>query len=106
MSPCEYGRNVQGHRDKCHEGDREMLHRDLRGYKISNTRSLREYPRRDTEICGRESYDMIIMGTHSRKGLDRVFFGSTAERVVRNAKCPVLTVGPPVLRKAAESEKK
>ncbi len=36
--------------------------------------------------------DMIIMGTHGRSGLDRVIFGSTAEKVVRNAGCPVLTV--------------
>jgi nucleotide-binding universal stress UspA family protein len=36
--------------------------------------------------------DLIIMGTHGRSGLDRVIFGSTAEKVVRNAECPVLTV--------------
>lgn len=36
--------------------------------------------------------DLIVIGTHGRKGLDRVLFGSTAERVVRNAPCPVLTV--------------
>ncbi len=36
--------------------------------------------------------DMIVMGTHGRKGLDRLFFGSTAEKVVKGAKCPVLTV--------------
>ena len=36
--------------------------------------------------------DIIVIGTHGRKGIDRVLFGSTAERVVRNAECPVLTV--------------
>lgn len=36
--------------------------------------------------------DLIVIGTHGRKGLDRVLFGSTAERVVRNSPCPVLTV--------------
>lgn len=36
--------------------------------------------------------DLIVIGTHGRKGLDRVLFGSTAERVVRNSSCPVLTV--------------
>jgi nucleotide-binding universal stress UspA family protein len=39
--------------------------------------------------------DLIVIGTHGRKGLDRVLFGSTAERVVRNADCPVLTVRSP-----------
>lgn len=36
--------------------------------------------------------DLIVIGTHGRKGIDRVLFGSTAERVVRHALCPVLTV--------------
>lgn len=36
--------------------------------------------------------DIIVIGTHGRRGLDRVLFGSTAERVVRNSSCPVLTV--------------
>jgi nucleotide-binding universal stress UspA family protein len=39
--------------------------------------------------------DLIIMATHGRKGLDRVLFGSTTERVVRNASCPVLTIRMP-----------
>jgi len=39
--------------------------------------------------------DLIVMGTHGRKGLDRVIFGSTAERVVRDATCPVLSVRLP-----------
>ena len=41
------------------------------------------------------NFDLIVIGTHGRKGLDRVLFGSTAERVVRNASCPVLTVRGP-----------
>lgn len=36
--------------------------------------------------------DLIVMGTHGRKGLERAIFGSTAERVVRTARVPVLTV--------------
>ena len=36
--------------------------------------------------------DLIILATHGYKGLSHVFLGSTAEKVVRNAPCPVLTV--------------
>ena len=36
--------------------------------------------------------DLIVMGTHGRKGASRFFFGSVAEKVVRLAPCPVLTV--------------
>lgn len=39
--------------------------------------------------------DLIVMGTHGRKGVDHLLFGSTAERVVRNASCPVMTVRLP-----------
>lgn len=38
--------------------------------------------------------DMIVMGTHGRGGLPHVLLGSVAERVVRKAGCPVLTVRP------------
>lgn len=36
--------------------------------------------------------DLIIMGTHGRSGVSHMLIGSTAERVVRQAPCPVLTV--------------
>jgi len=38
--------------------------------------------------------DLIVMGTHGRSGLAHVLMGSVAERVVRKAPCPVLTVRP------------
>jgi len=36
--------------------------------------------------------DLILIGTHGMSGLERVLFGSTAERVIRGAKCPVMMV--------------
>ena len=38
--------------------------------------------------------DMIVMGTHGRTGFERLLLGSVAERVLRKAPCPVLTVPP------------
>jgi nucleotide-binding universal stress UspA family protein len=38
--------------------------------------------------------DLIVIGTHGRTGLPHVLLGSVAERVVRGAPCPVLTVRP------------
>ena len=38
--------------------------------------------------------DIIVMGTHGRTGIDRIIFGSVAEKVVTAAPCPVLTVKP------------
>jgi nucleotide-binding universal stress UspA family protein len=40
--------------------------------------------------------DMIVMGTHGRVGLDRILFGSVAEKVVKTSTVPVLTVRPDV----------
>ena len=39
--------------------------------------------------------DLVVMGTHGRRGLDRYLLGSTTERVVRLASIPVLTVRAP-----------
>ena len=39
--------------------------------------------------------DLIVMGTHARRGLGHAFLGRVAERVVRIASGPVLTVPPP-----------
>ena len=36
--------------------------------------------------------DLIVIGTHGRTGMEKVIFGSTAEKVVRMAPCPVLSV--------------
>lgn len=36
--------------------------------------------------------DLIVMGTHGRSGLDHLLTGSVAERVIRHAPCPVMTV--------------
>lgn len=38
--------------------------------------------------------DLIVIGTHGRTGISKWFFGSTAERVMRIAPCPVLTIAP------------
>ncbi|HVN85310.1 MAG TPA: universal stress protein [Candidatus Binatia bacterium] len=45
-----------------------------------------------TDTAKRLKADLIIMATHGRTGLSHAFLGSVAERVVRHAQCPVLTV--------------
>ena len=44
------------------------------------------------EYAKKHSFYIIVMSTHGRTGLEHVVLGSVAERVVRNAHCPVLTV--------------
>lgn len=38
--------------------------------------------------------DMIVLGTHGRKGIDKILFGSVAEKVIKTAKVPVLSMRP------------
>ena len=42
-----------------------------------------------------ENYDLIVMGTLGRTGLSKLIMGSVAEKVVQNAKCPVMVVRSP-----------
>jgi nucleotide-binding universal stress UspA family protein len=46
------------------------------------------------ELAEKEQIDLIIMGVHGRKGLDRAIFGSVADKVVQGASCPVITIRP------------
>ena len=49
-------------------------------------------------IChyaGKEDTDLIVLSTHGRTGLAKLLIGSVAEKVVRHAPCPVLTVRSP-----------
>ena len=57
------------------------------------TRVLTGIPHEEIVRAGREvSADLLIMGTHGRSGMSHLLLGSVAERVVRKAPCPVLTV--------------
>ena len=42
-----------------------------------------------------ERVDMVVVGSHGRGAVGRLFLGSVSEHVVRNASCPVLVVRPP-----------
>ena len=44
------------------------------------------------EVAKAGGHDLIVMGTHGRSGLTHLLVGSVAERVLRSAPCPVLTV--------------
>lgn len=53
-------------------------------------------PYRETvALATDERADLVLMGTHGRGGIDRALLGSVADRVVRLAPCPVLTVREP-----------
>ena len=43
---------------------------------------------------GSEDIDLVVMGTHGRKGLEPTFMGSVADHVIKHAAVPVLAVNP------------
>jgi nucleotide-binding universal stress UspA family protein len=45
-------------------------------------------------IAKEEDVDLIVAGTHSKSGVEKLVLGSAAEELIRSAQCPVLTVGP------------
>jgi universal stress protein A len=48
------------------------------------------------ETAKEENIDLIIIATHGHTGVEHILFGSTAEKVVRKAPCPVLTLREPI----------
>ena len=50
------------------------------------------------DYANKHDVDLIVMATHGRTGLAHVLLGSVAEKVVRKAPCPVLTIKHPTLK--------
>lgn len=80
------------------EGSRQRLLAFVKANKIDGTPLFSEgsvetaFPRWIKE----HGIDLVVVGTHGKRGLQRFLLGSTAEFIFRNAPCPVLTVGPHV----------
>ncbi len=53
-----------------------------------------DIPEQILDYAKNESVDLIIMGTHGRKGIEKVLLGSVAERVVKGSLVPVMVVNP------------
>ncbi len=55
------------------------------------------------DYAAEQNADLIVISTHGRTGLSHVLLGSVAERIVRVAPCPVLTIRNPDLAKSSDS---
>ena len=75
----------------------------LKGYPNFKTRvALGNPAQKILDYISDEEIDLVIMGTHGRKGLDRFIFGSVADRVVKMSPVPVLTINPNGVQKYGE----
>jgi universal stress protein A len=66
----------------------------ISGFEIVRAVSVGPAAPEIVKYAQREKIDVIVLGTRGRSGLARVFMGSVAEAVLRDAPCQVLTVGP------------
>ncbi|KAG8152512.1 universal stress protein [Burkholderia catarinensis] len=73
---------------------KRMKARDVAGTpQISNVAPAGEdIPQRIVRLANEVEADLIVMGTHGRRGFRRLVLGSVAERVLRHATCPVLMI--------------
>ena len=76
----------------------EVIAGSMRAQGIARVSTIAE-PGHPTEVileCARrEASDLIVLGTHGRKGVSRLLMGSIAESVLRDAPCPVVIVHVP-----------
>jgi nucleotide-binding universal stress UspA family protein len=79
-------------RKQANEALRHFLSDELQGLSVNRIVAIGHPFEQILEVATREEVDLIVMGTHGRTGLAHVLLGSVAERVVRMASCPVLTV--------------
>ena len=61
---------------------------------ISGTVIRGEVVEEIVQFAADEKAGLIVMGTHGAKGLERILLGSVAERVLKRAHCPTLTMNP------------
>lgn len=71
-----------------------ILKKDFAGIKASGKVVIGYAAEAIVELAEALDADMIVMGTHGRKGVDRIIFGSVAEKVVKTSPVPVMTVRP------------
>ena len=68
---------------------------ELRGLKVEEVIGHGDAAAEIVRVAEERDVDLIVISSHGRTGLGRIIFGSTAEAVVRHARCPVLVVKPP-----------
>lgn len=72
----------------------ECLARDFPGAQAKGLVATGYAPEEILKAARENDCDLIVMGTHGRKGIDRIIFGSVAEKVVKTSPVPVLTIRP------------
>jgi nucleotide-binding universal stress UspA family protein len=97
FTPAHYYDEFRGH--LLHKGEEELQRfvKNNADSEIQPERAVSQGMAADSILALAEAQkvDLIVMGTHGRRGFDRLMVGSVTERVLRKASCPVLAVHRP-----------
>jgi nucleotide-binding universal stress UspA family protein len=84
-----------GHRDATEKMERQLVDFDKSGIRATGqTLDGRNPAEAIVGLAQELESDLIVTGTHARRGLSKILLGSCAEGIIRHAECPVLTIGP------------
>jgi nucleotide-binding universal stress UspA family protein len=90
--------------EKAKEELAELVKRpDLEGLKVNTELHVGDIYYGVKDIISQKEIDLVVMGTKGSSGFEEFIIGSNAERVVRHAKCPVLTIHKPMEKMKIDS---
>jgi len=77
-----------------HLAEWKAIAEQLGAPKVQTSKGIGDPALEVVEVAKEGGYDLIVLGTHGRTGIRHALLGSITERVVRHARCPVLTIHP------------
>ena len=79
---------------EAHLAEWRKLAQDMGAPRVETLKGIGDPALEVVELAREGQYDLIVLGTHGRTGFRHAILGSIAERVVRHARCPTLTIHP------------
>lgn len=104
VPPSEWAKMAEEEKEFREEKRRE-LERELQGLPHEFHFPAGDVWQNFARIIEVHDIDLIVLGTHGRTGMEKVVMGSIAERIFRQAPCPVLSIGPAVVSEATQTDK-
>jgi nucleotide-binding universal stress UspA family protein len=74
--------------------DQRASELEQKGLKVKKVLKVGDVIHELLGVIDEEKVDLVVIGTHGRKGISHFLLGSTTEKLIRSAPCPVLTVRP------------
>jgi nucleotide-binding universal stress UspA family protein len=94
VPPSEWPKIAQEEKEFREGKKKNQLERELQGLPHEFLMPQGDVFQNLANIIEDKSIDLLVLGTHQRTGREQVLLGSAAEKILRQATCPVLTVGP------------